>query len=70
MRLYKVTPNEVRAVATSLAFEHNLAIDTVLEAAQWRRNMVFTGHYLKDVAIQYQNCKTLGPIVAAGSVIV
>ena len=70
MKLYKVTPHEVRAVATSLAFEHNLAIETVLEAAQWRSNTVFTGHYLKDVAIQYQNCRALGPIVAAGSIIV
>ena len=69
MRLYKVTPHEVRAVATSLAFEHNLAIETVLEAAQWRSNTVFTGHYLKDVGIQYQNCRALGPIVAAGSII-
>ena len=70
MKLYRVTPHEVRAVATSLAFEHNLAIDAALEAAQWRSNTVFTGHYLKEVAIQYQNCKVLGPIVAAGSIIV
>ena len=70
MRLCKVTSHEMRAVGTSLAFEHNLAIESVLEAAQWRSNSVFTGHYLRDVAIQYSNCKALGPIVAAGTIIV
>ena len=69
MKLCRVTPHEVRAVATSLAFTHNLALETVLEAAQWRSNSVFTGHYLKEVALQYQNCKALGPIVAGGSII-
>ena len=70
MKLCRVTPHKVRAVATYLAFTHNLAIESVLEAAQWRSNTVFTGHYLKEVAIQYQNCKALGPIVAAGTIIV
>ena len=69
MKLCRVAPHEVRAVGTSLAFEHNLAVDTVLEAAQWRSSSVFTGHYLKEVSIQYQNCKALGPIVAGGSII-
>ena len=70
MKLCKVTPHEVRAVATSLAFNHNLAMEAVLEAAQWRSNSVFTAHYLKDIAIQYQNCKALGPIVAAGTIVI
>ena len=70
MRLCRVTPHEIRALSASLAFTHNLAMDTVLEAAQWRSNTVFTAHYLKDVSIQYQNCRALGPIVAAGTVIV
>ena len=70
MKLCRVGPHEVRAVGTSLAFEHNLAVETVLEAAQWRSSSVFTGHYLKEVSIQYQNCKALGPIVAGGSIIV
>ena len=52
------------------AFTHNLAIESVLEAAQWRSNTVFKGHYLKEVAFQYQNCKALGLIVAAGTIII
>ena len=70
IRLCRVTPHEIRAISASLSFAHNLAMDTVLEAAQWRSNTVFTAHYLKDVSIQYQNCRALGPIVAAGTVIV
>ena len=68
-RLYRVTPHEIRAVSASLSFAHNLSIDAVLEAAQWRSNTVFTSHYLKDVSIEYQNCRSLGPIVAAGTII-
>ena len=70
IRLYRVTPHEIRAVSASLSFAHNLSIDSVLEAAQWRSNTVFTSHYLKDVSIEYQNCRSLGPIVAAGTIIV
>ena len=69
MKLCRVAPHEVRAVGTSMAFEHNLAIEAVLEAAQWRSNSVFTSHYLKEVSLQYQNCRALGPIVAGGVVI-
>ena len=70
IKLYRVTPHEIRAVSASLSFAHNLSIDSVLEAAQWRNNTVFTSHYLKDVSIEYQNCRSLGPIVAAGTIIV
>ena len=65
----KVKPHEMRAVATSLSFEHNLSIDSVLEAAQWRSNSVFASHYLKEISIQYENCRALGPVVSAGTVI-
>ena len=69
MSICKVKPHEVRAVATSLSYNHNLSIDSVLEAAQWRSNSVFASHYLKEVSLEYENCRSLGPIVAAGSVI-
>ena len=66
---FKVKVHEVRAVGTSLAFAHNLSLDSVIEAAQWRCNSVFAAHYLKEVSVEYENCRTLGPIVAAGTVI-
>ena len=69
MKLVKVKPQEIRAVSTSLAFAHNLAIDSVLEAAQWRSNSVFASYYLKEVALQYEECCSLGPLVVAGPII-
>ena len=69
LRVCKVRSQEVRAVSTSLAFTHNLSIDSVIEAAQWRSNSVFASHYLKEVSLQYDNCRSLGPIVAAGTII-
>ena len=70
LRICKVKSQEVRAVSTSLSFAHNMSIDSVIEAAQWRSNTVFAGHYLKEVSVQYENCRSLGPIVAAGTIIV
>ena len=67
--MFKANVHEVRAVGTSLAFAHNMSLDTVIEAAQWRCNSVFASHYLKEIAIQYENCCTLGPLVTAGIVI-
>ena len=69
LKVCKARVHDVRGVGTSLAFAHNLSIESVLEAAQWRSDSVFTGHYLKEVSIQYESCRTLGPMVAAGTVI-
>ena len=69
MPLFKVTPHELRAVGTSMSFAHTLSLDTVMEAAQWRCNSVFASHYLKEVSFEYENCRSLGPFVAAGTVI-
>ena len=67
--LLKVKPHEVRAVGTSISFKHNLSLESVMEAAQWRCNSVFASHYLKEISYEYEECRTLGPFVAAGSVI-
>ena len=67
--ILKVKPHELRAVATSVAFKQNLSLDSVMETAQWRCNSVFASHYLKDVSYNFGNCRTLGPFVAAGTVI-
>ena len=65
----KVKPHEVRAVATSVNFQKNLSIDEVVSAAQWKCASVFAGHYLRDVELTYEECRTLGPIVAAGAIV-
>ena len=67
--ILKVKPHEVRAVATSVSFEKNMSLDSVMEAAQWRCRSVFASHYLKDISYDFGSCRTLGPFVAAGTVI-
>ena len=42
--------HEVRAWSASLALEHNVAIDDILEAAFWRSKNVFIRHYLRRVS--------------------
>ena len=39
----------IRGMATSSASFKNWSLSSVLEAASWRSNMVFTSFYLKDV---------------------
>ena len=69
MPILKVKTHELRAVSTSVSFEHNLSLRAVMEAAQWRCNSVFAAHYLKDISYVYGECRTLGPLVVAGTVI-
>ena len=42
--------HEIRAWSASLALEHNVAIDDILEAAYWRSKNVFIRHYLRRVS--------------------
>ena len=67
--MLKVKAHEVRAVATSFSFCKNLSLDSVLNAAQWHCPSVFATHYLKDVELVYDDCHTLGPVVAACSIV-
>ena len=67
--ILKVKAHELRGVSTTLAFKKNLSLKTVMEAAQWRCHSVFASNYLKDVALSYDDCRTLGPLLMAGTVI-
>ena len=62
----RVKAHEIRAVATSIRYTKNLSVKDLIEAAFWRCRSVFASHYLKDVAIVYEKCCALGPIVSAG----
>ena len=48
--LVKARAHEIRAWSTSLALEHNVAIDDIIEAAYWRSKNTFIKHYLRRVA--------------------
>ena len=42
------------------------SISSILEAASWRSNSVFTSFYFKDLQFVYEGLRSLGPFVAAG----
>ena len=42
--------HEIRAWSASLALEHNIAVNDILEAAYWRSKNVFIKHYLRRVS--------------------
>ena len=59
--------HSIRGIATSSAFFRNWSLASVLEAASWRSNTVFTSFYLKDAQYILDNVHSLGPFVAAGA---
>lgn len=67
--LLKVRTHEVRGVGTSFNFVKNMSLEDVMNAAQWRCNGVFASHYFRDISVSYDDCRRLGPFVAAGTVI-
>ena len=61
----RITPHEIRAIATSLAFSRTQSLSTVMQAAAWRSHSTFTSHYLRDDSHLYLDLHSLGPVVAA-----
>ena len=57
--------HSIRGVATSTSFHRNWSVSSVLNAACWRSNSVFTSFYLKD-HFEFDGLCSLGPFVAAG----
>ena len=58
--------HSIRGVAASAAFHRNCSISSILNAACWRSNSVFTSFYLKDLYFEFDGLCSLGPFVAAG----
>ena len=69
LQLWKVSAHEVRAMATSLLFRQNSSIKEVMNAASWRSRSTFVSFYLRDLGHQYLDVFSLGPFVAAQTVI-
>ena len=61
--------HSIRGIATSSAFLKNWSVSSVLDAASWRSNSVFTLFYFKDLQCVYEGLRSLGPFVAAGECI-
>ena len=61
--------HSVRGVAASVAFSRNALLSSILEAATWGSASVFTSYYLKDVQFSSPHGFSLGPVVAASTVV-
>ena len=61
--------HSVRGVATSVSFLRNWSISKVLEAATWRSNSLNASLYFRDILYVFQGLRSLGPFVAAGSIV-
>ncbi|MCG7869396.1 MAG: hypothetical protein JAY74_23885 [Candidatus Thiodiazotropha taylori] len=65
----KISAHEVRALSSSWAYWNSVALDDVVRAAYWRSNSTFSSFYLRDLAPIRQDTSSLGPLVAAQSII-
>ena len=54
---------------TSAVFLTNVGIPRVLETATWGYNSVFSLFDFKDISYVLEDCRSLGPFVAVGSVL-
>ena len=66
---FKVRTHDIRVIATSLAFSRNVSLNKILEATNWRTRNIFTSVYLKDITFSFKKIFSMGPMVAAQSVI-
>ena len=58
--------HSIRGIATSSAFFKNWSIASILDAALWRSNSVFSLFYFKYLQFVYEGLHSLGPFIAAG----
>ena len=65
LTLHQVKAHDVRAFATSKAFQGGISLDQILVACHWKSHNTFTQFYLKDVAWADSELFHLGPVVAA-----
>ena len=61
--------HSIHGIATSSAFFRNWSLRSVLGAASWRSNAVFTSFYVRDLQFVSEGVHSLGPFVAAGECI-
>ena len=63
--LHQVKAHDVRAFATSKAFQSGVSLEQILSACHWKSHNTFTQFYLKDMAWADSELFHLGPVVAA-----
>ena len=67
----RVKAHEVRAWASTLAFEHSWCMKDVLDAAYWASESTFINYYLRDTSAQrLDGTWGISSLVAAGQKVV
>ena len=69
MQFARATPHEVRAIGSSLAFSHSMALQDILSTCTWKSESTFTTFYLRDISRQFPDHVAFQPCVAAGKII-
>jgi hypothetical protein len=69
LRLCQTSAHEVRAIASSLALYHNVALDDILGCCRWASSSTFSSHYLRDMTDLGGKIHELLPLSVAGSVL-
>ena len=59
----------IRGVFTSAVFMKTWFVSMALEAASWRSNSIFASFSLRGIQYVFEGLRSLGPVVAAGSVL-
>ncbi len=67
--LDKVSTHELRALSTSILFNHTHSLQAVMGAACWTNHNTFSQFYLRDITLTNDKIMSLGSIVAGQSVI-
>ena len=65
----RATVHEIRAVTSSVKFERNLSLESVLKSCVWKNHNTFTRYYLRNVAVLSQNLYKFPPLFVSQSTI-
>jgi hypothetical protein len=69
LRLSSISGHEVRALATSWATCKGVTLQEIMQAVEWKSHTLFSQFYLGDCCTLADGMSTLGPVVAANSVV-
>ena len=67
--LGRASVHEIRSVTSSVKFERNMSLDSILKSCVWKNGNTFTRYYLKNVAVLSDELHRLPPLWLAQSVI-
>jgi hypothetical protein len=66
---FTITIHQARLLAHSLAKAGNVSLESILQSGHWKNHTTFSSYYLKSLVVFADNLHSLGPVSAAGSVV-